>query len=128
MRSQDGQLKMQLVDKLKLWKEYCEKLLNEKNLWDNTLEVEQNVGPVKDITVEEVRNAMSKLKSGKAAGPNGVPIEAIRLCNVESTLANVGNGMMNGEGMPTSWKKSVLISYHCIKGKVTQRNAPVTEA
>ena len=67
MRSQDGQLKMQLVDKLQLWKEYCEKLLNEENLRNNTLEVEQNVGPVKDITVEELRNAMTKLKSRKSS-------------------------------------------------------------
>ena len=35
MRSQDGQLQMKLADRLRLWKEYWEKLLNEENLWDN---------------------------------------------------------------------------------------------
>ena len=40
MRGQDEKLKMQLTDRLKLWKVYCEKLLNEENLWDDTLEVE----------------------------------------------------------------------------------------
>ena len=87
MRSQDGQLQMQLADKLRLWKEYCEKLLNEENLWDNTLESKENVGPVKEITVQEVGRAMYKMKIGKAAGPSCVPIEAIRLCNVESMVA-----------------------------------------
>ena len=116
MRCEDGKLRMQLKDMLKLWKDYCENLLNEENLWDNTLEVEKNVGPVKVITVEEVRNAMGKLKKGKAAGPSGVPIDAIRLCNVEGTLAKIGNGMMNGEGMPTSWRKSVLIPLYKGKG------------
>ena len=71
MRSEDGKLKMQLTDRLKLWRGYCEKLLNEENLWDNTLEVEKNVGPVKVITVEEVRNAMGKLKkSSQVYSPN----------------------------------------------------------
>ena len=116
MKSQDGQMKMQLADRLKLWKEYCEKLLNAENVWDGLLEVEQNVGPVKEITVEEVRTAISKQKNGKAPGPSGVPIEAIRLCNVESVLAKIGNDMMNGEGMPNSWRRSVLIPLYKGKG------------
>ncbi|CAK8687404.1 unnamed protein product [Clavelina lepadiformis] len=62
MRSQDGQLQIQLADKLRLWKEYCEKLLNEENLWDITLKSKENVGPVKEITVQEVRRAMYKIK------------------------------------------------------------------
>ncbi|CAK8687323.1 unnamed protein product [Clavelina lepadiformis] len=62
MRSQDGQLQIQLSDRLKLWKEYCEKLLNEENLWDITLKSKENVGPVKEITVQEVRRAMYKIK------------------------------------------------------------------
>ena len=37
---------------------------------------------------------------------SGVPIDAIRLCNVEGTLARIGNDMMNGEGKPTRWRKS----------------------
>ena len=52
----------------------------------------------------------------KAAGPSGVSIDAIRLRNVEGTLAKIGNGMMNGEGMPTSWRKSVLIPLYKGKG------------
>ena len=38
MISQDRQIKMQLVDKSKISKEYCELLLNKQNLKDSTLE------------------------------------------------------------------------------------------
>ncbi|CAK8687341.1 unnamed protein product [Clavelina lepadiformis] len=62
MRSQDVQLQIQLADKLRWWKEYCKKLLNEENLWDITLKPKENVGPVKEITVQEVRRAMYKMK------------------------------------------------------------------
>ena len=116
MRGHDGKLKTQLTDRLKLWTVYCEKLLNEENLWINTLKVEKNVGPVKAITVEEVRNAMCKIKKGRSAGPSGVPIDAIRLCNIEATLAKIGNVMMNEEGMQTGWRKSVLVPLYKGKG------------
>ena len=39
MRSQDGQLEVQLVDRLKLRKKYYETQLDEENLWDYTLEL-----------------------------------------------------------------------------------------
>ncbi|XP_076799918.1 uncharacterized protein LOC143445012 [Clavelina lepadiformis] len=87
---------------------------------DNTLKSKENVGPVKEITVQEVGRAMYKTKIGKASGPSCVPIEAIRLCNVESILAKIGNGMMNGEGMPASWRKSVLVPLYKGKGDVKE--------
>ena len=46
---------------------------------------------------------------------NGILSEAIRLYNVECTLAKIGNGVMHGKGMPATWKTSVLIALY--KGK-----------
>ena len=111
---------MQLVDTLKMWKENCEKLLNEEKLWDNTLELKQNIEPVEEITVEELRRAMSKMKKDSAVEPSGVPMEAIQLCYVESTLAEFANDMMYGKRMPSSWRKSILISLHKRKGDTKQ--------
>ena len=82
MSSQDGQLEMLLVDRLKICKEYFEQLLNEKNLWDNTLEFQKNVECVEQITFEEVRKAMSRLKKGKPTWPSGVSIKTIHLGNI----------------------------------------------
>ena len=53
---------MKLVHRLKLRKEYLEKLLNKKIMKDNTIKLKQNIGTVKEITVEKVRKAMSKPK------------------------------------------------------------------
>jgi len=37
-----------------------------------------NIGPVQDLTSEEVEQVMLKMKMGNAAGPCGVPIEWTR--------------------------------------------------
>ena len=122
MRGHDGRLRLLLDDRLKMWKEYCEELLNKEYTWENTLERRQVEGPVWEVTVEEVRKAMAKMKMNKAAGPSGVPIEAIRLCELEISLAKIGNDMMSGKRMPASWKRSVLIPLYKGKGDVKECN------
>jgi len=39
MRGQDGQLKLRLEDRLNLWKDYCEEVLNIENPWVCGLEM-----------------------------------------------------------------------------------------
>jgi len=39
MRGQYGQLKLRLNERLNLWKDYCEELLNKENLWACGLEM-----------------------------------------------------------------------------------------
>jgi len=46
MRGQDGQLKLRLKDRLNLWKDYCEELLNKENPWTCGLEMRPNIEPV----------------------------------------------------------------------------------
>jgi len=75
-----------------------------------------NIGPVQDITTEEVVQAMLKMKMGKADGPSGVPIEVIRISKLESVLTRIGNSMMYGNRMPESWRRSVLIPLYKGKG------------
>lgn len=116
MRSQDGHLKLRLEDRLKIWEEYSEDLLNKENSWENNLESKQNEGPFMEVSGNEVKKAMLKMKFGKAAGPSGVPIEAIQLCSLESSLAKVANQMLKGDKMPESWRKSVLIPLYKGKG------------
>ena len=71
---------------------------------------------MEEITVEKVIKAISKMKKGKAAGSNGVLIEAIQLCNAEYTTPKIANDMTYGEGMPTSWSKSVVLLTVQMKG------------
>jgi len=45
---------------LNLWKDYSEKLLNKENPWACGLEMRPSIGPVQDITFEELEQAMLK--------------------------------------------------------------------
>ena len=62
------------------------------------------------------RSFIQKMKKGKAAGPSGVPVEVIQICECEGLLAEVANSMMDGMSMPESWRKSVLIPLYKGKG------------
>ena len=58
------------------WREYCETLYT--NTDNDTYDLEP--GPAEPVpTVEEVKKALEAIKSEKAAGPDGIPIELLKL-------------------------------------------------
>ena len=65
------------------WKEHFEKLLNEENPRTITEEGNPRAGPVPDITREEVKRALDKMKNGKAVGPDGIPVEVWKVLGGE---------------------------------------------
>ncbi|KAK3515926.1 hypothetical protein QTP86_020334, partial [Hemibagrus guttatus] len=58
------------------WKEYFEELMNEENEREKRVEgvnsVEQKVDKIRK---DEVRKALKRMKSGKAVGPDDIPVE-----------------------------------------------------
>src|SRR6267154_125457 len=64
------------------WKEYYERLLNEKFEWnkDSIREINEVEASMDErvISAAEVRLAISKAKSGKAAGPPGVAADMLK--------------------------------------------------
>ena len=61
---------------LKRWKEYFEKLMNEENNREpRTEEAEVLNEEVNCVSREEVKNALRKIKKGKAVGPDELPVE-----------------------------------------------------
>ena len=107
----NGKLKMTLQEKIKIWKEYEEKLLNEENDWNKSME---------QVSTEDVMEALILMNTGKAAGPSRVTVELLNVCKQESVrrLAEVANNMLEGNKMPESWRKSDLISIFKGKGDV----------
>ena len=61
---------------LKRWKKYFEKLMNEEN--DRELRTEEAEVVNKEINFvsrKEVKNALRRMKKGKAVGPDELPVE-----------------------------------------------------
>ena len=61
------------------WKEYFNTLLDVENERGELEEVAKTEGPINQISREEIKKAMGKMKLGKVAGPSEVVIELIKV-------------------------------------------------
>ncbi|KYB24568.1 hypothetical protein TcasGA2_TC031704 [Tribolium castaneum] len=63
------------------------------------------------FTTEELRTAAQRLRSGKAAGPNGIPAEVVRLAVEVSagTVLRVMNDSLAERKFPERWKRARLV-------------------
>ena len=96
---------------LKRWKEYFEKLMNKENNRDpRTEEAEVVNKDINCISREKVKNALRRMKKGKAVGPDELPVEVWK-CMGEmgiEFLTRLFNRLLVGKWMPEEWR-SVLI-------------------
>ncbi|KAK3556835.1 hypothetical protein QTP70_022272, partial [Hemibagrus guttatus] len=76
IKDRDGRVLTSEESVQRRWKEYFEELMNEENEREKRVEgvnsVEQKVD---NIRKDEVRKALKRMKSGKAVGPNNIPVE-----------------------------------------------------
>ncbi|KAK3572671.1 hypothetical protein QTP86_004033 [Hemibagrus guttatus] len=102
-------------------KEYFEELMNEENEREKRVEgvnsVEQKVDKVRK---DEVRKALKRMKSGKAVGPDDIPVEVWKCLGEAAVefLANLFNRVLESERMPEEWRRSVLVPIIKNKGDV----------
>ena len=62
---------------LRQWKEYFEELMKGENERERRLDEAEIVNQeVQQISAEEVRTAMNRIKTGKTVGPDDIPVEA----------------------------------------------------
>ena len=97
---------------LKRWKEYFEKLMNEENKRDpRTEEAEVINKEVNCVSREEVKNALRRIKKGKAAGLDELPVEVWKCMGKMGIkfLTRLFNRLLVGERMPEEWRRSFLI-------------------
>ncbi|KAK3511648.1 hypothetical protein QTP70_014584 [Hemibagrus guttatus] len=103
------------------WKEYFEELMNEENEREKRVEgvnsVEQKVDKIRK---DEVRKALKRMKSGKAVGPDDIPVEVWKCLGEAAVefLANLFNRVLESERMPEEWRRSVLVPIFKNKGDV----------
>ncbi|KAK3513069.1 hypothetical protein QTP70_000954 [Hemibagrus guttatus] len=76
IKDRDGRVLTSEENVQRRWKEYFEELMNEENEREKRVEgvnsVEQKVDKIRK---DEVRKALKRMKSGKAVGPDDIPVE-----------------------------------------------------
>ncbi|KAK3548290.1 hypothetical protein QTP70_009094 [Hemibagrus guttatus] len=121
VRVRDGRVLTSEESVQRRWKEYFEELMNEENEREKRVEgvnsVEQKVDKIRK---DEVRKALKRMKSGKAVGPDDIPVEVWKCLGEAAVefLASLFNRVLESERMPEEWRRSVLVPIFKNKGDV----------
>ncbi|KAK3550574.1 hypothetical protein QTP70_000047 [Hemibagrus guttatus] len=76
IKDRDGRVLTSEESVQRRWKEYFEELMNEENEREKRVEgVNSMEQKVNKIRKDEVRKALKRMKSGKAVGPDDIPVE-----------------------------------------------------
>ncbi|KAK3554633.1 hypothetical protein QTP70_030007 [Hemibagrus guttatus] len=88
IKDRDGRVLTSEESVQRRWKEYFEELMNEENEREKRVEgvnsVEQKVDKIRK---DEVRKALKRMKSGKAVGPDDIPVETVLITAVSLSAA-----------------------------------------
>lgn len=97
-----------MVDKLKRWKAYLSKLFDNERPTKPVVEL--NNFHLK-ILKSEIVYALETMKPGKAAGPDQIPIELIKLFNddVIDVLLDLFNRIYDTGEIPEQWLSSTFV-------------------
>ncbi|KAK3560854.1 hypothetical protein QTP86_022604 [Hemibagrus guttatus] len=121
IKDRDGSVLTSEESVQRRWKEYFEELMNEENEREKRVEgvnsVEQKVDKVRK---DEVRKALKRMKSGKAVGPDDIPVEVWKCLGEAAVefLTSLFNRVLESEKMPEEWRRSVLVPIFKNKGDV----------
>jgi hypothetical protein len=106
------------------WREYFDDLFNGENE-SSTIELDDSFDDtsrrfVRRIQESEVREALKRMKGGKAMGPDGIPIEAWRGFGDIAIvwLTKLFNLIFRSNKMPEEWRRSILVPIFKNKGDV----------
>ncbi|KAK3530524.1 hypothetical protein QTP86_027887, partial [Hemibagrus guttatus] len=121
IKDRDGRVLTSEESVQRRWKEYFEELMHEENEREKRVEgvnsVEQKVDKIRK---DEVRKALKRMKSGKAVGPDDIPVEVWKCLGEAAVefLASLFNRVLESERMPEEWRRSVLVPIFKNKGDV----------
>lgn len=110
-------------DKIKdRWKGYFDNLLNVENpraVFDDGV---PNEGLTPGIIREEVEVALKRMKTGKAMGPDGIPVEVWKSLGEEGVdmLWDLMQKIYVQEKMPEEWRDSVIVPIFKEKGDIQE--------
>ena len=75
---------------------------------------------MEEIRLDEVKDALKKVKNGKAVGPDDIPTEVWKCMGMAAVVFLTGlfNDILRSKRMPNEWRKSTLIPIFKGKGDV----------
>lgn len=106
------------------WRDYYEELLNHENPRLRRGEGVGMEGEIEPISEVEVREALKKMKNGKAVGPDQIPAEVWKSLGEEGIrlLTEFLNMVMIKEIIPNEWRESLLVPIFKVKGDIQSCN------
>ena len=104
------------------WAEHYERLLNVEFDWnpDYLSNEPPSEGPLIPITIDMVKKSISKMKSGKAAGPSGIVAEMIKAAGDTGAtmIFYLATAIISDGKVPTDWEQSFIVCLYKGKGDV----------
>ena len=120
IKGADGKLVTGDAEVKDRWKIYFDMWLNEEFEWtkDGLTAVDEVCEPAEIISCCEVKSAITKTKSGKAAGPSGVVAEMLRASGDVSVqwVTDLCNKIVQEGKIPSDWRKSWIVKVYKGKG------------
>ena len=112
-------------DKHNAWQEHYQRLLNEEFDWEkeSLMLDDPTIGPCPEITTKEVKDALLKMKRGKATGTSGVAAEMLLASGdlgIER-LTKLFNKILADNKIPEDWNTSVIVNCFKNKGAAVER-------
>ena len=125
VKNDTGEMSMSEEAKQNAWAEHYERLLNVEFDWDTDhLSNEPPLeGPPISITIDMVKKAISKMKSGKAAGPSGIVVEMIKAAGDTGAtmIRDLATAIIRDGKVPTDWEESFIACLYKGKGDALDR-------
>ena len=90
--------------------------MNVENDWDGKVDYVPVEGPRKKVSEKEVWEALKRMKKGKSSGSSELTGEMFSNDVCVRELCGVENGLLMGESMPESWKRSTVVPLYKGKG------------
>ena len=124
VRDSSGKIVMEETALREAWRSHYEKLSNEEFDWDRSIlgEEQKVCGPIQEISREEIRSAVMKMKCNKAPGPTGLGAELLKAAGEDgiSWLTDLCNTIVREGKLPADWDRSCMINVYKGKGDALQ--------
>ena len=121
VKNDAGQLSLDEEAKKEAWREHYERLLNVEFPWnpDDLSEESLVEGPSEPITLEMI----SKMASGKAAGPSGIGAEMLKPVGEAGAVEvrDLIEDIISEGCIPTDWQESFIVNLYKGKGDALNR-------